>query len=67
MIKWMKIQAGEYESADSRFYITKTWNRLDGNHWQLQDKNEHDRYKGTYVEKSLLDCKLKAETILHGQ
>jgi hypothetical protein len=63
MIAWKRIEAGEYESEDGRFHILKTWNRIYGNHWQLQDKNEPDYYKSLYDEQTLLDCKMKAETI----
>lgn len=63
MIKWKKIEAGEYESEDGRFHILKTWDRIYGNHWQLHDSNESDYYKGLYHENTLLDCKLKAETV----
>ena len=63
MIKWVKIEAGEYQSEDERFTIYKIWDRLYGNHWELRDMNEPDRYKGTYYEKTLLDCKLLAERI----
>ena len=64
MINWKRIEAGEYESDDARFHIIKTWDRIYGNHWQLRDKSEPDRCKGIYAEKTLLDCKLKAEAIL---
>ena len=63
MIKWKRIEAGEYESEDGQFLITNTWNRVYGNHWDLRDKREPDRYKGTYHEKTLLECKLRAEEI----
>ncbi len=64
MIKWKRIEPGEYESEDGRFYILKSWDRVYGNHWKLLDREEADMYKGTYREKSLLDCKLKAEDLL---
>ena len=64
VIKWNKIEAGDYKSDDERFHIIKTWNRVYGNHWQLYDSNSTDYYKGLYQERTLLDCKLKAETIL---
>ena len=67
MLKWIKIEAGEYESSDGRFKILKTWNRLYGNHWQLNDKNNPDYYKGLYEEQTLLDCKLKAEAVANGR
>jgi hypothetical protein len=65
MIKWNKIEAGEYKSEDNRFHIIKTWNRIYGNHWQLYDSNNKDYYKGLYQEKTLLDCKLKAEVLVN--
>ena len=64
MIKWKKIEAGEYESEDKRFAIHKTWDRIYGNHWVLRDKSVDDYYKGLYNENTLLDCKLKAEGII---
>lgn len=64
MIKWIKLDSGEYESEDKRFYIIKTYDRLYGNHWQMRDNSEKDYYKGKYIEYTLRDCKLKAEAIL---
>ena len=64
MLEWRRIEAGEYESKDGRFRISKTWDRIYGDHWKLVDSAEDDRYKGTYDEKSLLECKLKAEIII---
>lgn len=64
MIKWKRIEAGEYTSEDGRFTILKTWDRIYGNHWQLHDAYEDDYYKGFYHELTLLDCKLKAEALL---
>ena len=63
MILWVKLDAGEYESADKRFYILKTYDRLYGNHWVLHDKNEPDYYKAQYHEYSLKDCKAKAAVL----
>ena len=63
MIAWKRIDAGEYEIEDGRFHILKTWDRIYGNHWQLQDKNEPDYYKSLYDEQTLLDCKMKAKAI----
>lgn len=67
MIKWKRIEAGEYVSEDERFHILKTWDRVYGDHWQLHDKNNPDYYKGLYHEQTLLDCKLKAEAILSAE
>lgn len=64
MIKWKKLDAGEYESEDHRFYVLKTWDRLYGNHWRLHDRNSEDYYKGFYHENTLYECKLTAERII---
>lgn len=63
MIKWKRIEPGEYESEDGRFHIIKTWDNL-WNHWVLSDRNVDEPYKGLYYENTLLDCKLKAEQLL---
>jgi len=65
MIKWKKLDAGEYESEDGRFYVLKTWNRLYGNHWTIRDRFEVDYYKGLYNEETFLQCKLRAEYIIN--
>ena len=64
MIQWKRIEAGTYTSENERFLIYKTWDRIYGNHWVLHDKNEPNYYHGKYDERTLLDCKLKAEAIL---
>ena len=64
MIKWKKIDAGEYESEDGRFYILKTWNRLYGNHWTIRDRFEEDYYKGLYNEETFHQCKVRDEQII---
>lgn len=66
MIKWKKIEAGEYRSDDERFHIIKTWDRIYGNHWKLLDSSVVDYYKGVYDEQTLSACKAKAEAILGG-
>ena len=63
MIKWKKIEAGEYVSDSERFRILKTWDRVYRNHWALYDTTESVDCKGTYCENTLFDCKLKAEAI----
>lgn len=64
MIKWKKIEAGEYKSEDNRFSITKTYNRMyGGDHWALRDHNNPDVIEGTHHEKTLLACKVKAEDL----
>lgn len=63
MLKWKRIEAGDYRSEDERFHIYKTWDRIYGDHWKLYDSKEPDYYKGIYHEKTLLDCKLKAEAV----
>lgn len=65
MIKWKRIEAGEYTSEDGRFHILKTWDRIYGNHWRLRDVYAQDYYNGLYYEYSLMDCKLKAEAIIN--
>ena len=65
MIEWKRIEAGEYESKDGRFHILKTWDRVYGNHWVLQDRRVEDWYKGRYDEDTLLACKLRAEGIVN--
>ena len=64
MIQWTKIEAGEYKSEDGRFGISKTWNRIYSDHWELQDTTIEPYYKGIYIENSLRECKLKAEAII---
>jgi len=64
MIDWIKLDAGEYESSNHRFYIIKDYDRIYGDHWLLQDRNVPDYYKGQYHEDTLRDCKGVAETIL---
>lgn len=64
MIKWKRIEAGEYKSEDGRFRIIKTWDRIYGDQWLLFERNADDHYKGLYYENTLLDCKLRAEQLL---
>ncbi len=64
MIKWKKIEAGEYDSLDERFHIIKAYDRIYGDHWVLYDRNEKDPFKGKYDEETLLACKNKAETLI---
>lgn len=64
-INWKKLDAGEYESTDGRFYIIKTWDRLYGNHWQLSDRNEKDYYKGLTACDSLKHAKHVAELTIN--
>lgn len=64
IIKWKKLDAGEYESSDGRFYILKSWDRIYGNHWQLWDRSVPDKYKGLYYEKTLIQCKVMAMSLL---
>lgn len=65
MIKWKKIEAGDYEDENGRFKILKTWDRIYGNHWILYDRNYSDFRNGQYHEDTLLDCKLRAETVFN--
>ena len=63
MIKWKRLEAGEYESEDKRFYILQTYDRIYGDHWVLYDNHELNRYKGKYDERTLRECKAKAEVL----
>lgn len=68
MLKWTKLDAGEYQDTTERFSATKTWDRIYGDHWVLIDAKEYYdgdniSYKGKYDERTLLDCKLKAEAL----
>lgn len=60
-VEWRRIEAGEYESSDGRFYILKAWDRLYGNHWSLRDRNEEDWYKSQTACDSLKHAKYVAE------
>ena len=64
MINWVKLDAGEYESEDKRFYILRSYDRIYGNHWLLRDRSEEDYYKGLYHENALYQCKVRAESLL---
>ena len=64
MLSWKKLEAGEYESIDGRFYVTKNWDRIYGDHWTLKDTTKADYYDGLHHENSLKDCKHIAEWIL---
>ena len=63
MIKWTRIEAGEYESEDKRFRIMKDYDRIYGEHWTLYDQTIDDWYKMQYHEATLKECKLKAEVL----
>ena len=56
-IVWKKLDAGEYESEDKRWYIFRTWDRIHGKHWSLQDNNEPDWYKCHTACESLTEAK----------
>ena len=64
MPEWKKLDAGEYESTDGRFYILKTYDRIFGNHWCLFDHSIKDYYRSQYHEASLKDSKAKAEALV---
>lgn len=64
MLKWIRIEAGDYKSDDNRFRILKSWDRVYGKHWKIYDTRNPNYYKGLYHEKTLLDCKMRAEAIL---
>ena len=67
MLSWKKISAGEYESSEGRFYITKSWDRIYGDHWTVRDTLEPDFYKGLEHEPTLKDCKFHAELIISAE
>ena len=62
MLKWTKLDAGEYQDTTERFHAMKAWDRIYGDHWVLYD-SKNISYKGKYDERTLLDCKLKAEAL----
>jgi len=62
VLEWKRVEAGEYDSADGRFNICKTWDRLYGNHWRLTDHNIKDYYKAQTACESLKHAKHIAET-----
>ena len=62
MIVWRRLEAGEYESEDERFYIIKTWDRIHLLHWFLRDRNTNKEY----TKDSLKECQRIAELILQG-
>ena len=64
-LEWKKLDAGEYESKDGRFYILKTWDRLYGNHWQLTDNTVKDYYKSHTACDSLKHAKHVAELTIN--
>lgn len=64
-LEWKRLDAGEYESTDGRFYILKTWDRLYGNHWCLQDRNVEDYYKSQSACDSLRHAKYIAELTIN--
>lgn len=63
MIAWKKLEAGHYKSDDERFEIMQTYDRIYGDHWILYDKHEPNYYKGQYDERTLRECKAKAEVL----
>ncbi len=63
MIRWKRLEAGEYESEDGRFYVIRSYDRIYGEHWILRDKKEENYFKGQYHETTLRDCKAVAEVI----
>ena len=67
MIKWTKLDSGEYESKDERFHIERKYVRGEGNIWILTDTDIDDYFKSMFHEKTLLDCKMRAEDLLEGK
>lgn len=64
-LEWKRLDAGEYESADGRFYVLQTWDRLYGKHWCLQDRNVEDYYKSQTACDSLKHAKHVAELTIN--
>lgn len=64
MPDWKRIEAGEYESLDGRFYILRSWDRLYGNHWDLMDHTVKDYYKSITHCDSLKHAKYVAQCII---
>jgi len=62
MIKWKRIEAGDYISEDKRWHIIKGWDRVYGDHWILYDTTG-DFYKDRYNLTSLKQCKTMAENL----
>lgn len=60
-MKWTKLAAGEYESDNARFFITK-----DKDCWKLHDCKRPEMVH-TYPEKSMADCKTRAESIIKNE
>lgn len=63
MIKWVRIEAGDYESSDERFHIINGWDRINYIHWVLYDRNTNKEYVGN----SLKHCKQIAVDIVFGE
>lgn len=62
MIRWKKLTEEEYQSEDQRFRIVREASPvIKGEQWTLKD--EKDSSTVNYTFKTILDCKLKAETI----
>lgn len=65
--KWIKVDAGEYVSADERFEAYRDYDRIFGNHWVLHDTTVADYYQSRMHYNSLKECKGVAATILRRQ
>jgi len=59
-MEWKKIEAGEYYSIDERFHIFKSWDRINGNSWQLTDHQS----KQEFNYDTLKQCKNVADRLL---
>lgn len=62
MIKWKRIEAGDYYSEDERWHIVRGWDRIYGDHWILCDTHG-DYYRDSYDFDSLKQCKYVAENL----
>lgn len=62
-IKWLMLDAGEYESEDGRFHILHLHDKMYGRHWKLTDRENIEDYSFAIVRgDSLRFCKLVAES-----
>ena len=67
MIKFKRIDTGEYISEDDRFHILHTWDVIHGNHWVLFDNAINDYYKRQHHYYTLKECKSVANRIIFNE
>ena len=60
---WKKEDTGDYVSSDGRFHAFRSYDRLYGNHWTLEDTTVRNYYQSQYHYYTLKECKGVAETI----